>query len=186
MPATAPAPTHDPAIEEHLFADDGLVPNNPSLPLMVYRGVLEPGPEAADRCTARFAANGWGGAWRNGVYPHHHYHGTAHEALGIATGSARVRLGGERGEVVSLQQGDVVVIPAGVAHKCEGASPDLLVVGAYPRGQNPDLRTPGVRERERALHDIARVPLPLRDPVYGENGPLIRRWKRTKDAAPRD
>ncbi len=185
MSATAPAPTPDPAtgpaidpaIEEHLFSDDGLVPNNPVLPLVVYRGVLETGPAAAERCTERFAANGWGAAWRNGIYPHHHYHATAHEVLGIAAGSARIRLGGERGELVRLRQGDVVVIPAGVAHKCEGASPDLVVVGAYPRGQSPDMRTPGRRERGQALGDIARVPTPLRDPVYGEAGPLVTRWR---------
>lgn len=178
--STTAAPANDPAIEEHFFSDDGLVPNNPALPLLVYRGVLETGPEAARRCVEIFAANGWGGAWRNGIYTHHHYHGTAHEVLGIAAGSARVRLGGERGEVVVLRRGDVVVIPAGVAHKCEGASPDLLVVGAYPRGQSPDMRNPGAREREGALAEIARVPLPLRDPVQGEGGPLVMRWHRGK------
>src|SRR4051794_36709246 len=84
-------------IEEHLFADDGHVPNNPSLPLIVYRGVLETGRDAAAECEALFAGNDWSAAWRNGIYAHHHYHSTAHEVLGIAAGSVRVRLGGEAG-----------------------------------------------------------------------------------------
>ncbi|MGH7031259.1 MAG: hypothetical protein ACREEZ_12620, partial [Stellaceae bacterium] len=87
-------------IEEHLFADDGRVPNNPRLPLVVYRGALATGTGAPAACEARFAANGWSGGWRAGIYAHHHYHSTAHEALGIVAGSARVRLGGEGGEVV--------------------------------------------------------------------------------------
>ena len=62
--------------------------------------------------------------------------------LGIAAGWVRVRLGGEGAQTVELRAGDVVVIPAGVAHKNEGASPDLLVVGAYPRGQSPICAVP--------------------------------------------
>jgi len=172
MARNADAPT----IEEHLFPDDGRVPNNPLLPLIVYRGVLETGP-GATACEALFADNGWTGAWRNGIYAHHHYHSTAHEVLGIAAGSARVRLGGEGGKEVELRAGDVVVIPAGVAHKSEGASPDLMVVGAYPRGQSPDLRKPGVHERERALANVAAVPAPDCDPVFGKTGPLLERWR---------
>jgi uncharacterized protein YjlB len=38
-----PIPPNALTIEEHLFADDGRVPNNPSLPLIVYRSVLETG-----------------------------------------------------------------------------------------------------------------------------------------------
>ncbi len=172
------APAMDaPAIERHFFKDDGLVPNNPSLPLVVYRGVLETGPAAAAACAALFARNGWVGGWRGGIYAHHHYHGTAHEVLGIAAGSARVRLGGDGGKTVAVLAGDVVVIPAGVAHKCEGASPDLVVVGAYPRGQSPDMRTPGARDRERALGDIEQVALPGGDPVCGRTGPLFEHWR---------
>ena len=132
-----------PSVEQHLFADDGIVPNNPRLPLIVYRAVLDTGPGAAAACEALFAANGWSGGWRGGVYPYHHYHSTAHEALGIVAGSAQVRLGGEGGAVVALHAGDVVVIPAGVAHKGEATSPDLLIVGAYPGGRGPDMRVPG-------------------------------------------
>ncbi|HEY3908430.1 MAG TPA: cupin domain-containing protein [Stellaceae bacterium] len=168
---------HALTIEEHLFADDGRVPNNPRLPLVVYRGALATGPGAAAACGARFAANGWSGGWRAGIYAHHHYHSTAHEALGVVAGSARIRLGGEGGEVVELRAGDAVVIPAGVAHKSEAATPDFLVVGAYPGGRGPDMRTPGRRERERALANIAAVPLPAADPVCGNAGPLVERWR---------
>lgn len=163
-------------IEEHFFADDGRVPNNPSLPLIVYRGALETGPRCAADCETLFAHNGWGGAWRNGIYAHHHYHSTAHEVLGIAAGSVRVRLGGEDGTTVELHAGDVVVIPAGVAHKNEGASPDLVVVGAYPGGKSPDMCSPAAQQRERALQNVREVPLPASDPVYGKPGPLTERW----------
>jgi uncharacterized protein YjlB len=162
-------------IEEHLFADDGHVPNNPSLPLIVYRGVLAAGPDAAAACEALFAGNDWSAAWHNGIYAHHHYHSTAHEVLGIAAGAVRVRLGGEGGAAVELRAGDVVVIPAGVAHKNEGASPNLLVVGAYPGGKSPDMCRPGTQQRERAKLNVAKVGRPSRDPVYGKPGPLVER-----------
>jgi len=131
--------TRQPTIETHSFADDGIVPNNPALPLLVYRGVLAGNADPAGAFEALFQRHGWPDAWRNGIYAHHHYHSTAHEVLGIARGTARVRLGGESGRSVELCAGDVVVIPAGVAHKRESASGDLLVVGAYPAGQNPDI-----------------------------------------------
>ena len=167
-------------IEEYRFADDGRIPNNPHLPLVIYRGVLDTEADAARSCAALFARHGWTDAWQNGIYARHHYHSTAHEVLGIVAGSAQVRLGGESGRTVALGAGDVVVIPAGVAHKCEGASPDLLVVGAYPRGQTPDMRGAGAEERERALKRIAQVPLPEADPVRGGAGPLIARWRSTR------
>src|SRR5215471_20273970 len=172
-----PNPPGAVTIEEHLFVDDGHVPNNPSLPLIVYRGALQTGPRCAAECESLFAENGWGGGWRNGIYVHHHYHSTAHEVLGIAVGSVRVRLGGEIGKTVELHAGDVVVIPAGVAHKNEGASPDLMVVGAYPGGKGPDMKGPGARDRERVLANIRSVALPDCDPVYGRSGPLLERWR---------
>lgn len=167
----------DPTIEEHRFAGDAEVPNNPLLPVLLYRAAFAPGPDAADRCAALFAANGWPGAWRNGIFAHHHYHSTAHEVLGIAAGSATVRLGGAGGQSVRLRAGDVVVIPAGVAHKREAASSDLVVVGAYPRGQSPDLCRAGAVARERALASLAAVPLPEADPLAGRAGPLVTRWR---------
>src|SRR6266566_6618538 len=172
-----PNPRDALTIEEHLFADDGRVPNNPFFPLIVYRGALETGPRCVADCARLFADNGWSGAWRNGIYAHHHYHSTAHEVLGIAAGNTRVRLGGEGGQSVELRAGDVVVIPAGVAHKRESASADLLVIGAYPRGQSPDLCRAEAAAHDRALGRIAAVPLPGADPVTGRADPLLECWR---------
>lgn len=165
-----------PSIETHLFADDGVVPNN-RLPLVLYRGVLGAEGDLAARCEAMFDANGWPNPWRNGIYGHHHYHSTAHEVLGIARGSVRVRLGGENGATVELHAGDIAVIPAGVAHKRESASGDLLVVGSYPKDQSPDICRAAAATREKASENVARVALPSRDPVTGRADPLIDCWR---------
>jgi uncharacterized protein YjlB len=166
-----------PDVETYRFADDGVVPNNAALPLVVYRGALGAGSDRASACEAMFARNGWPGAWRNGIHAHHHYHSTAHEVLGIARGNAQVRLGGPSGQVVELNAGDVVVIPAGIAHKREAASGDLLVIGAYPRGQHPDMCHAEAAAHDRALVAIAAVPLPAADPVTGRADPLLLCWR---------
>jgi uncharacterized protein YjlB len=165
-----------PSVETLLFEDNGVVPNN-RLPLVLYRGALADDGDRAGACERMFAANGWPDAWRNGIYGHHHYHSTAHEVLGIARGDARVRLGGESGKIVELHAGDVVVIPAGVAHKREAASGDLLVIGAYPRGQRPDHCRAEQGMHDKAAVNVAGVPLPGADPVTGDAGPLLDCWK---------
>jgi uncharacterized protein YjlB len=99
--------------------------------------------------------------------------------LGITAGSVRVRLGGEGGKTVELSAGDVVVIPAGVAHKSEGSTPDLMVVGAYPARTRPDMCKPGVQQHQHAVGNILTLSLPQRDPVYAKPGPLLDRWQAT-------
>jgi uncharacterized protein YjlB len=170
--ATASSPLQ---LETYRFDDDGTVPNNP-LPLVVYRGALAETGDRAVACERMFARNGWPGAWRNGIYGHHHYHSTAHEVLGVAAGNARVRLGGDGGKMVELRAGDVVVIPAGVAHKRESASVDLLVIGSYPQGQSPDHCRADVLAYDDAQGRIASVPLPAADPVTGGAEPLLACW----------
>lgn len=171
-----PARKQNLAVETHFFADDGIVPNN-TLPLVLYRGALGGEGDLASRCEAMFEANGWPGAWRNGIYGHHHYHSTAHEVLGIARGSARVRLGGESGATVELRAGDVAVIPAGVAHKRESASGDLLVIGSYPQGQRPDVCRADAASHGKSAGNVGRVALPPCDPVTGAAGPLLDCWR---------
>jgi uncharacterized protein YjlB len=160
------------------FADDGDIPNNRDLPLVLYRGALA--APAGDRATAferLFSAHGWGGIWRNGIYAFHHYHSTAHEVLGIASGTATVQFGGAAGEMVELEAGDAVLIPAGIGHKRIAGSADLLVVGAYPHGQSWDLiRADDVVDGAAVRARIAAVPLPESDPIQGKAGSLATFW----------
>ena len=58
----------------YLFGDDGRIPNNPTLPLLVYSQALDSSEQDSSRCKELLAENGWGGAWVNGVFSYHHYH----------------------------------------------------------------------------------------------------------------
>jgi len=162
-----------------LFPDDGSVPNNPALPFVVYRGAVDlsgaPDPEGVMEDV--ISGNGWGEMWRNGIYEYVHYHSMIHEALGIARGRARVRFGGNKGEELEIGSGDVAILPAGTGHQRLWASPDLVVIGAYPKGGRFDLCRGSKAEREKALRSIPKVPMPDSDPVYGKNGPLLTLWR---------
>ena len=157
--------------------DDGTFPNHPDLPAIVYRAAFGSDARSAATIEAVFRQNGWDGTWRNGIYGYHHYHSTAHEVLGVARGSARVQLGGPEGETFDVSAGDVLILPAGTAHKNLGARGGFLVVGAYPNGQDWDMNTGQPSERPQADRNIERVPLPEADPVYGEEGPLAKSWR---------
>ena len=161
--------------QTHNFDDDGGIPNSP-LPVLVYHDVAE-ARRAAD-CEQLFAANGWLGAWRNGIYPFHHFHSTAHEVLGIASGRAIVMLGGPAGREFEVSRGDVLVLPAGTGHCNLRSSDDLLVVGAYPDGMRWDLRRGDPAEHDEAVANIQAVPIPSADPVEGAEGPLTELWAR--------
>jgi uncharacterized protein YjlB len=162
-----------PTVVQLRFADDGTIPNSP-LPALLRRAALPAGQ--ADLQLQRFAVNGWTNGWQNGIYDYHHFHSTAHEVLGVVRGSVRVCLGGPHGDIVDLQAGDVLVIPAGVGHRCDGAEGDLLVVGAYADGRSYDICTGDAGQYEQVRAAIREVPLPSADPVDGEHGPLGRLW----------
>lgn len=111
-----------------VFEDDGLVPNN-ILPFLVYQGAVMLDPKQPEETIENlFETNNWGGTWRNGVYDHLHYRATVHEALGVARGHARVRFGGDQGQELEIQAGDVAILPAGTGHQCIKASDDFCVI----------------------------------------------------------
>jgi len=100
-----------------------------------------------------------------------------HEALGLARGRARVRFGGSGGREIELSAGDVCVLPAGTGHQCVWASPDLVVIGAYPPSGRYDLCRGSKAEHAKALAAIAQVSRPDSDPVFGAAGPLVDLWR---------
>jgi uncharacterized protein YjlB len=162
--------------EAVLFVDDGDIPNS-RYPLIAYRGAID--PESGDSAVAfetLFGGNGWGNGWRDGIFPFHHYHSTAHEVLGIARGQAEVRFGGEQGQTLRVAAGDAVLIPAGVGHKRLSSTPDLLVIGAYPQGQHADLMREGAEDKSAIRTRIAKVGFPKTDPVGGRAGPVMELW----------
>ena len=156
-------------VESIVLGDDGRFINSPH-PARIYRGVLPAAQrDLAGAFEALFAENGWPPAWRAGLYTMHHYHGSAHEVLGIFRGWVKARLGGERGPLVTLRAGDAVLIPAGVAHCNEGESEDFCAVGAYPRGMRVDMRLGRPHERAEDERRLPAVPAPSPDPVLGRD-----------------
>jgi uncharacterized protein YjlB len=160
---------------EH-FADDGRFPNS-VLPVIIYRQAMPSAEASPEAMEALFDGNGWPSQWRANVYDYHHYHSTAHECLGVASGSATLQLGGPGGRSFKLAAGDVVLLPAGTAHRREAADADFMMVGAYPPGQRWDILRGDPSDRPEADQRIARVPLPKTDPVGGQGGPVLDRWR---------
>ncbi|MBV9262495.1 MAG: cupin [Pseudolabrys sp.] len=151
------------------FAADGYIPNNRTFPLFVHRGAIrfDRRYDAAAIVERVFGSNGWKKAWRNGIYDFVHYHPKVFEVLGIARGSANVRLGGNRGTSLTLRAGDVIIIPPGVGHECLRHTDDFLVVGAYPpTGTYSECRG-SYQEYAKAIRQIRRVPRPKKHPLYG-------------------
>ncbi len=104
--------------------DTGAIPNNQKCPLLIYPQALAlPKSDPARVIERLLADNRWGGTWRNGIYPYHHYHSTAHEVLACYHGSAEVQLGGEPGIPYTMNAGDVIVIPAAQATKTSSPLP---------------------------------------------------------------
>ncbi len=162
------------SIETLALGANGWVPNNPHLPVLLYRRV----PGIAGGGAARFEAlvqrTGWPAQWRNGIYDFHHYHSTAHEVLGVVQGTAQVVLGGPGSHELTLAAGDVAVLPCGTGHCRIAASSDFLVVGAYPAQQQWDI----CREAPSAgmTAQMAALPFPDSDPVAGPGGVLTTAW----------
>jgi uncharacterized protein YjlB len=164
------------------FKDDGVIPNNPKLPVVLYRSPVRLSGtfDTAAVFEELFERNGWGDSWRNGIYDYAHYHSQIHEVLGVARGHARVRFGGAKGRALKLKAGDVAILPAGTGHERLSGSTDLLVVGAYPPfGTYDECRASGKeKEHDRARMTIPRVALPRKDPVYERDGSLLSLWRR--------
>ncbi|KAL7272799.1 hypothetical protein RUND412_004374 [Rhizina undulata] len=165
--------------ETYLLPPTAEIPNSP-YPLLHYRSVFPP-PVRAETISRHFDHNSWPAQWQSNMYHQSHYHSTTHEALGITRGSARLRFGvsdseasDERRVELDVDQGDVLVIPAGVAHRCLIERDGFNMVGAYPRGSRQwDLCYGGEHKAGKGIEDG----VPETDPVVGrEEGGLTGLW----------
>lgn len=166
-------------IFQFLIKENGFFPNNAALPVLLYKGALHLPEDGKDDLVKEvFQQNDWGNAWVDGIYDYHHYHSITHEVLGVIQGTCTIMLGGEKGIKQKLQEGDVIVLPAGVSHKSVESSDDFTCVGAYPKDAEYDLNYGKKEEHPEVDENIKKVPLPDTDPLYGNEGPLMEHWKK--------
>lgn len=151
-------------------------------PVLVYEGVVKFNRAFDPAATLEVLLEGcgWGDLWRDGIYPYVHYHSRIHEVPAVASGSASVRIGGNRGRTLKIRSGDVLVLPAGTGHECLRYSSDFLVVGGYPATGVYDECRGSFSERQKSLRSIAKVPVPATDPLFGREGPLRSAWTAPK------
>jgi len=159
----------------------GGVPNHPSLPLLAARGVVPRDRLISGPLETEAASHGWGGGWTGGIYRFHHFHADTHEALLVLSGHARVQFGGRGGPELPLAPGDLVVIPAGIGHRCVASDERFTVLGLYPGEVEPDLELPTSLSETEAAARVALVPMPRTDPLGGAL--LSDRWLATLAAA---
>jgi uncharacterized protein YjlB len=165
-------------VVKHFYVrDNGRFPNS-SLPVIFYKSVLHVSSLFPARDIIKlFASNNWKNSWKDGVYTYHHYHSNSHEVLGFYKGSTTLRLGGDDGVEIVVGKGDVLIIPAGVAHQNLQNETDVSCVGAYTDGISYDIKLGISGERPQTDENIAKVELPICDPVFGQLGELHSLWK---------
>lgn len=158
-----------------IFDPRGGVPNS-DLPLLLWKGRLPVECREGEAACALYRRNGWGGTWVYTVYPFWHFHTRGHEVLSCVAGQARIGFGGDGGMVADIDVGDVAIIPAGVGHRKLEASADFLMAGGYPPGQEGNIVRPGDFDRDTAVAEIRRVPLPETDPITGGADGVVALW----------
>ncbi|MDO3643219.1 hypothetical protein [Mucilaginibacter sp. L3T2-6] len=163
-------------VQAFSIEDNGIFPGN-RLPALLYKNAIHiPLLFPATHVKNIFRENGWTNSWDAGIFTYHHYHSITHEVLGIYSGKTSVQLGGDNGQQLVLEKGDVLIIPAGVAHKNLGDEGDVGVIGAYPDGRDYDMNYGKPGERPATDMNIARIQLPAKDPVKGIFGALLKYW----------
>jgi uncharacterized protein YjlB len=159
------------------FNDDGIFPNS-TLPVVLYKKAVDLPPVLASRHVKKLLQkNNWSNNWKYGIIQQHHYHSTSHEVLVAIKGKTQLMLGGVTGKIIEFEKGDMLIIPAGVAHKNLQHENDIVCVGGYPEGRIYDMNYGRNGERPETDKNIAALPVPEYDPMGGKNGFLVSCWK---------
>ncbi len=160
-----------------LIPSMGYFPNNSHYPFLVYKEVFHFTEEAPDLIQRFLEKNLWINSWVDTIYPMHHYHSNTHEALVVTKGSCQVQIGGDKGTIHRVESGDVIIFPAGVAHKNLSSSPDFQCIGAYPEDIEYDICYGRAEEHPQVDEQIKKVGLPASNPAFGPRGLLFNFWK---------
>ncbi|KAL8737295.1 MAG: hypothetical protein Q9181_001819 [Wetmoreana brouardii] len=145
-------------------------------PLLIYHSAFQPGTSTS---TIESHLNTVGAVvpqWRYTMYSTSHFHSNTHEVLAIASGKAKLCFGGEdnpKRTEPTVAQGDVIVVPAGVAHRLlDDIDGGFTMVGSYPKGKSWDMCY-GKEGEEEKVRGIEHLGWFERDPIYGQEGPSL-------------
>lgn len=143
-------------------------------PLLIYHSAFE-NPSVSDIESHLRAVGVVTPSWQFTMYSTSHFHSNTHEVLSISAGSAKLCFGGEgnpRRIEPEVVRGDVIVIPAGVAHRLLEDRGGFRMVGSYPPGPSWDMCYDNKADAEKAKM-IKNLAWFDKDPVYGIQGPAL-------------
>lgn len=199
-------------VEVHYLSKITSTTPNSVFPVMVYRNVLTSNmtdlslseKERQNNVDEMFKANGWKILDTFASTTVTHYHPNVHEVYGVIRGSSTLILGldvnitpstlsqEEFSDLtdcikVTMNLGDVIVIPAGVSHCSKVNSKDYRYVAAYPMDSSKYISVNKIYTKNRSQNGIydntddiemsIKALFPEGDPVYGkEPGMLFDIW----------
>ncbi|CAL8584681.1 hypothetical protein XPA_010267 [Xanthoria parietina] len=174
----AVTPLKELRVSSHQIPSLGRIPNTSiqGKPLLIYHGAFRAGAGASRIASHLRSVGVVDPQWRYTMYSTSHFHSNTQEVLSVASGKAKLCFGGEenphRVEAV-MEQGDVMVVPAGVAHRLlEDMDGGFTMVGSYPKGSSWDMcyGKEGEDEKVKAIEHLGWFD---RDPIYGPAGPAL-------------
>lgn len=165
-------------VSKHLIPAHGLIPNTSILnkPMFIYHSAF-PSNCGADAVEQHLTTVGVvQPQWVYTMYSTSHFHSTSHEVLVIANGEARLCFGHEdnpKKVEETVKAGDVIVLPAGVSHRLlHDLKGGFSMVGSYPAGCEWDMCY-GKDAEKGKIGKIKDVGWFSRDPIYGDQGPVL-------------
>ncbi|KAF2860753.1 hypothetical protein K470DRAFT_257540 [Piedraia hortae CBS 480.64] len=126
-------------VTHHIIPAHGNTPNTSikHKPLLIYHTAFPPTTGSIEIEHHLHTIGEVESQWRRTMYSTSHFHTTSHEVLAVSSGASRLLFGhediSERVEAC-VERGDVIVIPAGVAHLLVEDEVGLIWWGSIPRG----------------------------------------------------
>lgn len=165
-------------VSKHQIPAHNLIPNTSiqNKPLLIYHSAFEPSCASASAIESHLDSVGAvTPQWRYTMYPVTHFHSNTHEVLCVSNGRAKLCFGGEEndGRVEPVvEKGDVMIVPAGVAHRLLDDQGGFEMVGSYPPGKPWDMCY-GMEGEEHKVDGIKALRWFSKDPIFGDQGPCL-------------